>query len=279
MRFVILATLALVLLTGMISAPLQAGEQLYVSGGPALRYFERSKKNDHDRYWGNFIDSVLARHQKVQSEYGPEDQLTWMIFRPGYESRGREEKMDLIAEVEKRVASIGARLIWFSTKQELLDYVNQGQDRERIKIRRFEYFGHSNKRCFMFDYSNVVDGAVIESGTLHVDDLKNCVRAVSIEQPIVKAGAVTLAKTTVRHGKKLWASRSEVPSVRLTTHAGASPSFPHPGDAGINEKPDPTSHPAGLDSEQPGPNNFGTSPFQPGGKPRSSRGCPAQHGS
>jgi hypothetical protein len=150
---------------------LQAGEQVFISGGPALRYFERHKAKDHDKYWGNFIDAVLARHKQVVSSYSPEDTTTWLIFRPGYIARGKEEKIDLLPLIEKKAADIKARVVWFDTKAELITYLNKGQDRGEIKIKRLEYFGHSNKRCFMFDYSNQLDGAVPDYSALHLDDL------------------------------------------------------------------------------------------------------------
>jgi len=165
-RWLIITLLAL-------SCQIQAGEHIFVSGGPALRTFERFKKNDHDKYWGNFIDSVVARQKQVRNSYSPDDIVTWLIFREGYVTRGQEEKTDYLPRIENAAKRINAKLIWFDTKQELIDYINKGQDRSIIKIERLEYFGHSNKRCFMFDYSNRLDGAGPDYGMLHLDDLKN----------------------------------------------------------------------------------------------------------
>ena len=51
-------------------------------------------------------------------------------------------------------------LVWFRSTQELINYINNGQSgRGNLKISGFEYFGHSNKACFMFDYSNNIDSA------------------------------------------------------------------------------------------------------------------------
>jgi hypothetical protein len=38
-----------------------------------------------------------------------------------------------------------------------------------MKIAGFEYFGHSNRACFMFDYSNVLDSA--SKSWLHENEL------------------------------------------------------------------------------------------------------------
>ncbi|MDZ4788191.1 MAG: hypothetical protein SH807_04545 [Blastochloris sp.] len=155
-----------------VTCSLQAGEHIFVSGGPALRYFERHKDKDHDKYWGNFIVSVVARQKEVSQEYGADDLLTWLIYKPAHQSRDKEEKVDFMPSIIANAAKINATLIWFSTKDELINYINTGQDRSKIKIERFEYFGHSNKRCFMFDYSNKLDGAVPDFSALHLDDLK-----------------------------------------------------------------------------------------------------------
>ena len=41
----------------------------------------------------------------------------------------------------------------------IIDYLNAGRPRDQVKIAGFEFFGHSNRACFMFDYSNEVDSA------------------------------------------------------------------------------------------------------------------------
>lgn len=48
-------------------------------------------------------------------------------------------------------------------------YLNRGQPRDSVKIASFEYFGHSNQKCFMLDYSNQVASG--SKSWLHEDDL------------------------------------------------------------------------------------------------------------
>ncbi len=169
----VLFRLSWVVLLGLLPAQrVCAAEQIFVSGGCALRYFEHSKKASHDKYWGNFIDAALARYPQIKSEIRPGDQLTWLVYRPSYMQRGKEEKTDLLAIIQSKADSIHARLLWFDTKESLIRYLNEGQNRREIKISRFEYFGHSNMRCFMFDYSNLLDGAGPDYGLLHENDLK-----------------------------------------------------------------------------------------------------------
>jgi hypothetical protein len=155
----------------MCGHSLRAQEHIFISGGPALRYFERHKVNTHDVFWGNFIQAAIVRHRQIAPTLPAGHLFTWLIFRPAYERRVPEAKFDLIAEVEKRIQPTGARIVWFHDRDELIRYLNEGQDRSKIKISRLEYFGHSNKRNWMFDYSNRLDGAVAEPACLHLRDL------------------------------------------------------------------------------------------------------------
>lgn len=163
-----------------LSAPAAPDEHIFVSGGPSLRTFERFKANPHDRFWGNFITSGVARYREIQAEIGDQP-FTWLIYKPGYLRRAQESDHDLIAEIKSMIQPTGARIVWFHNRDELINYLHLGQDRSSLKIGRLEYFGHSNKRNWCFDYSNAIDGAVIESGCLHVDHLDRIRRSVFAE--------------------------------------------------------------------------------------------------
>jgi hypothetical protein len=161
-----------------------AVEHLIVSGGPALNYFEKVKEERHDRYWGNFIDSASARMTQLKPELGEGEFFTWMVFRPAYELRGREERMNYVFLVEERAKQLGVRLIWFTTRDELFRYMNQGLDRSTQKISRWEFFGHSNKRTLMLDYSSHLDGASLEPMIVHISHLEE------IDPAIFHPGAI-----------------------------------------------------------------------------------------
>ena len=132
-------------------------EWIVVSGGPALRFFENGKAAAHDFYWGNFIRSASVRIKQIQQQKGPNDRVSWLVFRPGYDRRGTEMNTDLLAEITKLADQVGAGLYWFDDTQQLFNYLNAGQNRRALPIADFEFFGHSNKACFMFDYSNDFD--------------------------------------------------------------------------------------------------------------------------
>jgi hypothetical protein len=66
-------------------------------------------------------------------------------------------------------------LVWFRSTQELINYINNGQSgRGNLKISGFEYFGHSNKFSFMFDYSS--DVYATSTAWLHENDLRKISR-------------------------------------------------------------------------------------------------------
>jgi hypothetical protein len=166
------AYLALALFVFMTASQTQANDIVLISGGPALRSHERYKPNTHDRYWGNFVDSALARVKELRQELGPDDRLTWLVFRPGYVRRGIEEKQDYLKILEERGQLHGLTPIYFDDKHQLFTLLRRDGSPERPKISRLEYYGHSNKKCWMFDYSNRVDGGALEPLVVHVDDLQ-----------------------------------------------------------------------------------------------------------
>jgi len=158
----------LVLVCFLVS--LEAREWIVLSGGPALRFHEAGKERSHDNHWGNFIDSAVVRIKELKPQLLEGDQITWLVYRPGYQSRGAELNGDLLTNILKRANQEGVALFWFDSQEQLINYLNKGKDRMTDKIHHFDYFGHSNKACFLFDYSNVMDS--MSKDYLHTMDLK-----------------------------------------------------------------------------------------------------------
>jgi hypothetical protein len=148
----------------------QRGEYILVSGGPALRKWEdlRAPGTQHDRWWGNFIRPARIRIQEIQAK-DPNAQITWLVYRKAFVSRTPEDGRSLTALVESVRDKYHVKLIWFDSGSQLIHYLNHGQNRSRMPICNFEFFGHSNKYCFMFDYSSDVYGA--STAWLHEKDL------------------------------------------------------------------------------------------------------------
>ena len=155
---------------GTLAASADNHEDIVLTGGPALRFLEHGKAASHDVYWFNFVDASVIRLKELKDQAKPDELVTWMVYRPAYVSRSHELEMNLLPQIETKAKQVGANLVWFDTKPELINYFNKGQDRDKVKIASFDYFGHSNKACFLFDYSNMVDTMSIDF--LHVKDLK-----------------------------------------------------------------------------------------------------------
>ena len=181
-------SLWLILLFSIVLAPANAsalaadGEHIFVSGGPALREWENLRKSadQHDKYWHNFVRKAKWRMVEVLKKEGPNVQLTWLVYKPAYQKRASEEGRPLVQWVESVVRYFKdqhnkhVKLVWFNSGDDLIRYINSGQNRRKNKIAMFEYFGHSNRHAFLFDYSCDIMGA--SKAWLHENDLSKIKR-------------------------------------------------------------------------------------------------------
>ena len=167
----LLSLLLSLILLGSLTLRADTGEHVVLTGGPALRFMEHGKDASHDFYWFNFVDASTIWLKQIKSTAAPGDLVTWLVYRPSYVSRSKELGMDLVAQIAEKGRQLGVNLEFFETKDQLINYLNKGQNRDQVKISSFDYFGHSNKACFLFDYSNTIDTMSI--CYLHVIDLKH----------------------------------------------------------------------------------------------------------
>ncbi len=177
--FSLLAFLSFLTIPSATAAPLDPNDEyIIVSGGPALLYWEgyRREAHRHDRWWGNFIRTARIRIEQLQKASNNAVNLTWLVYRPGYETRAQEDGEPLINHIESVRDKYGVNLVWFDQGDEIIHYLNAGRNRTQIKVSGFEYFGHSNKFCFIFDYSNHILGA--SKSFLHQGDLDKIDRKV-----------------------------------------------------------------------------------------------------
>jgi len=159
------------LILATLTASAQDREDIVLTGGPALRFMEHGKGDvSHDVYWFNFVDASYIRLQELKTQAKPGELITWLIYRPAYAARSQEMGMNLLTQLQQKAQTLGVRLVWFDSKAQLIAYLNKGLNRDKIKIGDFDYFGHSNKACFLFDYSNTIDTMSI--AWLHVKDLR-----------------------------------------------------------------------------------------------------------
>lgn len=145
-----------------------AADHVIVTGGPALREWEnlRVQRDQHDRWWANFIRASTLRMAEIRKAYGSDAPLVWMVYRPGYEARGREDGKPYVQWISNLASDRRATLIWFNSTGGFIQAMNS---RPRNSIQTFDFFGHSNKYAFMFDYGSEIMAA--STAWLHERDL------------------------------------------------------------------------------------------------------------
>ena len=133
-------------------------DHVIVTGGPAMRCWEnlRVLEDQHDRWWANFVRASTLRMDEIRRAYGPTAPIVWMVYRPGYLNRGHEDHQPYIKWLAQTAAQRHASLVWIEGGPELIDAINS---RPRRSIETLDYFGHSNRFCFMLDYGNHIMGA------------------------------------------------------------------------------------------------------------------------
>src|SRR6266480_5044596 len=157
-RLLLICAVSIFALASKAASP-SSGEYIILVGGPSMYQWEKYKLYPHDHWWANFVRAARLRTEQVRAQLGPDQQITWLVYKQGYLDRAKQEHQDLIALIDSVREKFNLNLVWFSAGPEVIDYLNKGQPRNQVKITGFEYFGHSNRACFMFDYSNVIDSA------------------------------------------------------------------------------------------------------------------------
>lgn len=186
MKFLRLAVILILLCATQAARAEVQKEFVILTGGPALMEWEKFKAEPHDRWWGNFVRASRVRIQQIREQYGPSANITWLVYRPGYVRRAsRQDNADLISNINSVRDKYNVKLVWFDKTSQVINYLNAGQPRDRVKIVNFEYYGHSNRACFMFDYSNEVDSA--SKVFLHEDELRQIHRGIFTKDAFVKS--------------------------------------------------------------------------------------------
>ncbi|MBN8460769.1 MAG: hypothetical protein J0M04_23300 [Verrucomicrobia bacterium] len=160
--------LRLFALIWLLIANIGLAEHVVVTGGPALRRWEnlRVKEDQHDRWWANFVRASTLRMEEIRTAYGADAPVVWIVYRPGYETRGREDGKPYATWITQVAAKYRANLIWVRNGGELIQAINS---RPRGSVQTFDYFGHSNRYCFMLDYGNEI--MAVSMAWLHERDL------------------------------------------------------------------------------------------------------------
>ncbi|MBC8127992.1 MAG: hypothetical protein H8M99_12695 [Gloeobacteraceae cyanobacterium ES-bin-144] len=163
-----IAPLRVLLLASFLLTQIGNADHVIVTGGPALRKWEnyRVTKDQHDRWWANFVRASTLRMVEIRKAYGPDAPLVWMVYQPSYQTRSREDGKAYTSWISTLAAERRATLIWFSSSSAFINALNS---RPRGSVQTFDFIGHSNRYAFMFDYSNDIIG--VSTAWLHEHDL------------------------------------------------------------------------------------------------------------
>ena len=165
----LLILLAVLLVRQAPAAPPTNGEYVLLIGGPSLMVWEKYKKEPHDHWWANFVRAGRIRTEQIRAQ-DPNAKITWLVYKQGYVDRAAQEKQDLLGFIGSVRDKFDLKLVYFSKGNDVINYLNSGQPRDTLKVVDFEYFGHSNAKCFMFDYSSNIESAC--KSWLHEDELR-----------------------------------------------------------------------------------------------------------
>lgn len=144
----------------LLLLPLSAAEPIHyiLTGGPALRKWEdlRVEDNQHDRWWANFIRASTLRMVELRKAYGKDAKIVWAVYKNGYALRAKEEGKPLTTWINDLAVKRNVKLMWFNTGSQAIQTINS---QPKNSIATFDYYGHSNKYCFMLDYSSNISFA------------------------------------------------------------------------------------------------------------------------
>lgn len=174
---VLILSLLLLGCSGLVGLVHAAGGQKHVivCGGPALRKWEdlRVLNDRHDRWWANFVRASTLRMVEIRRAYGRDAGITWIVYRPGYAMRGREDGKPYTKWISELAARRRVSLVWVSTGGQAISAINRHSSGS---VASFDFFGHSNKHCFLLDYSAAIMGA--SKAWIHEKDLTRIRRGV-----------------------------------------------------------------------------------------------------
>src|SRR5256885_7262242 len=99
-RFLPLAAIfALALARPIPATNLPQGEWIILVGGVSLHQWEKYKPQPHDHCWANFVHAARIRTEQLRTELGENAMITWLVYKPGYVERAKQDGADLIATI------------------------------------------------------------------------------------------------------------------------------------------------------------------------------------
>lgn len=195
--------LTLILLLMTISTVARANHVI-VTGGPALRKWEdlRVTQDRHDRWWANFVRGSTLRMVEIRKAYGSNARIIWMVYRPGYKTRGAEDGKPFTTWISDLARKRNVTLKWFDSGR---GYINAMNSLPSGSVQTYDYFGHSNKYCFMLDYGNDIMAA--STAWLHQDEISQIKRSIFTKNAYCKSWGCHTAESM----SKVWKRHFGVP--------------------------------------------------------------------
>lgn len=152
----------------LLCTPMAQAIDVVLSGGVALKSWEKLRGPvAHDNWWANFIRAATV-HIDLTRLQRPDAKFTWIVYRPAYITRGKEDGKDYISMIKEQAAKRKVKLVFADTSAQVYAAINNAP-RGAEKITSFYYFGHSNAHAFMLDYSNTIIGS--STHWMHEKDL------------------------------------------------------------------------------------------------------------
>ncbi|MDO5472042.1 MAG: hypothetical protein Q4F35_01785 [Akkermansia sp.] len=142
--------------------------EVILCGGVALKSWEHFRgESAHDNWWANFVRASTVQMDMTRRKF-PDKKIVWIVFRPSYETRGREDGKDYVDMIRQQAAKRNVQLVFTDTGDRTFEAINAA-GRGSDKITSFYYFGHSNAHAFMLEYSNDMIGASTQ--WMHENDI------------------------------------------------------------------------------------------------------------
>lgn len=138
----------------LMAAPLCRSTEVIMAGGVALKSWEHLRGPvAHDNWWANFVRASTICIASIQAK-NPKASIVWIVYRPAYVTRGKEEGKDYVRNIRETAAKYKVKLVWADTAEQACRAVNKA-----APVTSFYYFGHSTAHAMMLDYSNDIIAA------------------------------------------------------------------------------------------------------------------------
>ncbi len=163
------------LLLLLLVLPASATHHIILCGGPASLRWEklRVKKDQHDAWWANFEYASILRAEELQRAYDKSCKITWIVYKPGYDRRGREDGKPYTTWIRENAAKRNIKLLWVNSGPGAIRAINS---HPAGSVTTFDFFGHSNRHCLMLDYGS--DVMAVSQAWIHENELGKIRRSI-----------------------------------------------------------------------------------------------------